>query len=100
MACPLRLEFPGAIYLVTSRGNAREAIFLNNPGLYECFSFLAMRSTSFFLFLFERLEPGTKATMQTLQELAFTGKWEVGGDECEWDQLTQWPLPRVRIRSI
>jgi len=27
MARPLRLEFPGAIYHVTSRGNAREAIF-------------------------------------------------------------------------
>ena len=29
MARPLRLEFPGAIYHVTSRGNAREAIFLD-----------------------------------------------------------------------
>lgn len=30
MARPLRLEFPGAIYHVTSRGNAREAIFLDD----------------------------------------------------------------------
>ncbi|MDP1707696.1 MAG: transposase [Gammaproteobacteria bacterium] len=30
MARPLRLEFPGAIYHVTSRGNARNAIFLDN----------------------------------------------------------------------
>jgi putative transposase len=29
MARPLRLEFPGAVYHVTSRGNAREAIFLD-----------------------------------------------------------------------
>jgi REP element-mobilizing transposase RayT len=29
MARPLRIEFPGAIYHVTSRGNARQAIFLN-----------------------------------------------------------------------
>ena len=28
MARPLRLEFPGALYHVTSRGNARQAIFL------------------------------------------------------------------------
>src|SRR5450759_1095392 len=27
MACPLRIESPGAIYHVTARGNAREAIF-------------------------------------------------------------------------
>lgn len=30
MSRPLRLEFPGAIYHVTSRGNARNAIFLDN----------------------------------------------------------------------
>jgi putative transposase len=27
MARPLRIEFPGAVYHVTSRGNAREAIY-------------------------------------------------------------------------
>ncbi len=30
MARPLRLEFPGAVYHVTSRGNARRAIFLDD----------------------------------------------------------------------
>lgn len=30
MARPLRIEFPGAIYHVTSRGNARRKIFLND----------------------------------------------------------------------
>jgi putative transposase len=30
MARQLRLEFPGAIYHVTSRGNARQAIFLDD----------------------------------------------------------------------
>jgi putative transposase len=29
MARPLRLEFPGALYHVTSRGNARQKIFLD-----------------------------------------------------------------------
>ena len=29
MARPLRLECPGAVYHVTSRGNARQAIFLD-----------------------------------------------------------------------
>jgi REP element-mobilizing transposase RayT len=29
MARPLRLEFPGAVYQVTSRANARQAIFLD-----------------------------------------------------------------------
>ena len=32
MARPLRLEFPGAIYHVTARGNARNAIFLDDEG--------------------------------------------------------------------
>ena len=31
MARPLRIEFPGAIYHITSRGNARQAIFKGNP---------------------------------------------------------------------
>ena len=30
MARPLRLEFPGAIYHVTARGNARNAIFIGD----------------------------------------------------------------------
>jgi putative transposase len=30
MARPLRIEYPGAIYHLTSRGNARQAIFLND----------------------------------------------------------------------
>ena len=30
MARPLRIEFPGAFYHVTSRGNKREAIFANH----------------------------------------------------------------------
>ena len=30
MARPLRLEFAGALYHVTSRGDRREAIYLNN----------------------------------------------------------------------
>ena len=31
MARPLRIEFPGAVYHVTSRGNARAPIFLGDP---------------------------------------------------------------------
>jgi len=31
MARPFRLEYEGALYHVTSRGNAREAIFLADP---------------------------------------------------------------------
>jgi len=30
MARPLRIEFEGAVYHVTSRGNARQAIFLDD----------------------------------------------------------------------
>jgi putative transposase len=30
MARPLRIEFPGAVYHITSRGNARQAIFLDD----------------------------------------------------------------------
>ena len=35
MARPLRIEYPGAIYHLTSRGNARENIFLGNTDRYE-----------------------------------------------------------------
>ena len=31
MARPLRLEYPGAFYHVTSRGNARQPIFAAEP---------------------------------------------------------------------
>lgn len=30
MARPLRLEFPGALYHVTSRGNARQKVYLDD----------------------------------------------------------------------
>ena len=31
MARPLRIEFAGAVYHITSRGNARQPIFLDGP---------------------------------------------------------------------
>ncbi|MEW5825576.1 MAG: hypothetical protein AB1778_01985 [Candidatus Bipolaricaulota bacterium] len=31
MARPLRIEYPGAVYHVTCRGNAREKIFFTDP---------------------------------------------------------------------
>ena len=35
MARPLRLEYPGAIYHVTARGNARRAIFRSDPDRFR-----------------------------------------------------------------
>ena len=35
MARPLRVEFPGAVYHVTSRGNARKAIYLSDGDRYD-----------------------------------------------------------------
>jgi hypothetical protein len=32
MARPLRIEFPGAVYHVTSRGNARQKIYRDDEG--------------------------------------------------------------------
>lgn len=40
MARPLRLEFPGAIYHITSRGNARENIYVNNADRKKFLSIL------------------------------------------------------------
>jgi len=34
MPRPLRIEFAGAVYHITSRGNARQPIFLNRPDCY------------------------------------------------------------------
>lgn len=36
MARPLRIEYPGAVYHITSRGNARERIYLDDED-YEAF---------------------------------------------------------------
>jgi REP element-mobilizing transposase RayT/predicted DNA-binding protein (UPF0251 family) len=41
MARPLRVEFPGAIYHVTSRGNAREDIFLDDTDRRQLLDVLA-----------------------------------------------------------
>ena len=42
MARPLRIEFPGAIYHVTSRGNAQAAIFLDDIDRKSCLSVLGL----------------------------------------------------------
>ena len=39
MACPLRIEYSGALYHLTARGNAREAIFRDDP---DRWAFLAI----------------------------------------------------------
>jgi len=35
MARPLRVEFPGAVYHVTSQGNARKSIYLSDSDRYD-----------------------------------------------------------------
>jgi REP element-mobilizing transposase RayT len=42
MARPLRIEFPGAVYHITSRGNAKQTIFLENQDRHK---FLEVLST-------------------------------------------------------
>ena len=42
MARPLRIEFPGAIYHVTSRGNAQDAIFLDDIDRQNCLAVLEL----------------------------------------------------------
>lgn len=41
MARPIRIEFPGAVYHVTSRGNAREPIFIDDSDREDFLSILA-----------------------------------------------------------
>jgi REP element-mobilizing transposase RayT len=41
MARPLRIEFPGAIYHVTSRGNARRKVFLDDADREDFLATLA-----------------------------------------------------------
>ncbi len=41
MARPLRLEFPGAVYHITARGNGRNDIFLDDSDRYRFLSILA-----------------------------------------------------------
>ena len=41
MARPLRLEFPGAVYHVTSRGNARQAIVVDDADRTSFLTLLA-----------------------------------------------------------
>jgi REP element-mobilizing transposase RayT len=47
MARPLRLEFPGAIYHVTSRGDRQEDIFLNDDDRDDWLEILGIVSTRF-----------------------------------------------------
>jgi len=42
MARPLRIEFPGAVYHVTSRGNAKQAIFVDDEDRASFLDFLSM----------------------------------------------------------
>ncbi len=35
MARPLRIQYPGALYHITARGNRKEEIFLGSPDLYQ-----------------------------------------------------------------
>jgi REP element-mobilizing transposase RayT len=47
MARPLRLEFPGAVYHVTSRGNARQAIFLDKDDRESFLGILSLVAARF-----------------------------------------------------
>lgn len=47
MARPLRIEFPGAVYHITSRGNARQRIFLDNKDFETFLAALCLASDRF-----------------------------------------------------
>jgi len=47
MARPIRIEFPDAVYHITSRGNARQPIFENSSDKKEFLSLLATVVTRF-----------------------------------------------------
>lgn len=51
MARPLRLEFPGALYHVTARGNARQAIFLDDDDHHRFLAVLGRVVSRFHLLL-------------------------------------------------
>jgi REP element-mobilizing transposase RayT len=51
MARPLRIEFPGALYHVTARGNARQDIFLNDEDRQQFLGMLARVVSRFHLLL-------------------------------------------------
>jgi REP element-mobilizing transposase RayT len=40
MTRPLRIEYPGALYIVTARGDGREAIYLNDADREDFLSVL------------------------------------------------------------
>ena len=45
MARPLRLQFPGALYHVTARGNARQKIFLDEEDRHRFVELLGQEIT-------------------------------------------------------
>ena len=51
MARPLRIEFPGALYHVTARGNARQDIFLDDEDRLQFLAVLARVVSGFHLLL-------------------------------------------------
>ena len=53
MARPLRVEFPGAVYHVISRGNARQSIYLSDSDRYD------------FLGILHRGEQGVRSNIPT-----------------------------------
>lgn len=68
MARPLRIEFPGAVYHVTSRGNAQAAIFVDDVGRN---TFLAVLRQTFTLGLRDTAPPfaSLKTTLGRLTHL-------------------------------
>jgi len=47
MARPLRIEFPGAVYHVTSRGNRREDIFVDDEDRQSLLEVVALALSRF-----------------------------------------------------
>jgi len=58
MARPLRIEYPGAIYHITSRGNARENIYQNDSDREMFFDVLAS--------VIVRFGGGAKSAVETI----------------------------------
>ena len=57
MARPLRIEFPGALYHITFRGNAKQNIFFDEKDFTGFLAILEDRTRDGSLFLFTILKP-------------------------------------------
>src|SRR6266566_3358763 len=105
MARPLRLEYPGAVWHLTARGNERKPIFRSARDYLRFLELLgeAARRYNWIVYAYVLMTNHTHLVIETPEETLSRGMQWLNGKYAQWfnrKYIAQWPSVPGEVQGI